>query len=104
MAERMNIPTYLIGAIIFVIGQSVTAIWWASGLSSDVAALQKYTDKTIPALEAEAQQCAIEIHNLKKITEDHHSIADAIKDLNVMRFQIQTLQSTIDRAFGKEMR
>lgn len=100
----MNIPTYLIGAIIFIIGQTVSAIWWASAMSSDVEALQKYTDKTIPALEAEAQQCSIEIHNLKKITEDHHSIAEAIKDLNVMRFQIETLQSTIDRAFGKEMR
>lgn len=100
----MNIPTYLIGAIIFIIGQTVSAIWWASAMSSDVEALQKYTDKTIPALELEAQQCAIEIHNLKKITEDHHAIAEAIKDLNVMRFQIETLQSTIDRAFGKEMR
>ena len=100
----MNIPTYLIGAIIFIIGQTVSTIWWASAMSSDVKSLQKYTDKTIPALEAEAKQCAIEIHNLKKITEDHHSIADAIKDLNVMQFQIETLQSTIDRAFGKEMR
>lgn len=100
----MNIPTYLIGAIIFVIGQSVTAIWWASGLSSDVAALQKYTDKTIPALEAEAQQCALEIHNLKKLEHDRDLLADAVKGLDVLTYRVGSIEATIDRAFGKEMR
>ena len=100
----MNIPTYLIGAIIFVIGQSITAIWWASGLSSDVAALQKYTDKTIPALEAESQQCALEIHNLKKLEHDRDILAEAVKGLDVLAYRVQSIEATIDRAFGKEMR
>ncbi len=100
----MNIPTYLLGAIIFVIGQSITAIWWASALSSDVAALQKYTDKTIPALEAEAQQCALEIHNLKKLEHDRDILAEAVKGLDVLAYRVQSIEATIDRAFGKEMR
>ena len=100
----MNIPTYLLGAIIFVIGQSITAIWWASALSSDVEALQKYTDKTIPALEAEAQQCAIEIHNLKKLEHDRDLLAEAVKGLDVLAYRVQSIEATIDRAFGKEMR
>lgn len=100
----MNIPTYLLGAIIFVIGQSITAIWWASALSSDVEALQKYTDKTIPALEAEAQQCALEIHNLKKLEHDRDLLAEAVKGLDVLAYRVQSIEATIDRAFGKEMR
>jgi hypothetical protein len=100
----LNIPTYLLGAIIFVIGQSITAIWWASALSSDVEALQKYTDKTIPALEAEAQQCALEIHNLKKLEHDRDLLAEAVKGLDVLAYRVESIEATIDRAFGKEMR
>lgn len=100
----MNIPTYLIGAIIFLIGQTVSAIWWASAMSSDVEALQKYTDKTIPELESEAQQCALEIHNLKKLEHDRDLLAEAVKGLDVLAYRVQSIEATIDRAFGKEMR
>jgi len=40
----INIPSYLLGAIIFVIGQTATAIWWASGISNDVEELKRDRD------------------------------------------------------------
>lgn len=30
----MNIPSYLIGAVIFLITQTATAIWWASNVDA----------------------------------------------------------------------
>ena len=64
----MNIDAKFFGAIIFLIVQTCGAIWWASGLSSEVERLAGVQGRAIPALEAEAKQCGIEIHNLKKLT------------------------------------
>ena len=64
----MNIDAKFFGAIIFVIVQTCGAIWWASGLSAEVERLAGIQGRAIPALEAEAKQCGIEIHNLKKLT------------------------------------
>ena len=66
----MNIDAKFFGAIIFLIVQTCGAIWWASGLSSEVERLAGIQGRAIPSLEAEAKQCGIEIHNLKKLTGD----------------------------------
>ena len=96
----MKIPTYLIGAVIFLIGQTAGAIWWASSLSSEVnriATVQSnFHGKQIEALEKDAQQCQIEIHNLKKVVDDQDAIQDAIKGLDVLRFQVAQISKELE--------
>ncbi|MEK9770466.1 MAG: hypothetical protein VW683_16255 [Betaproteobacteria bacterium] len=72
----MTIPTYLLGAIIFLVTQTATAIWWASGISNDVEMLKR----------------------------DRDDIKTMVDHLDVLTYRIETLEATINRAFGKEMR
>ena len=95
----MNIPTYLLGAIIFLIGQTTGAIWRASGLSAEVERLagvqgNQHTSQ-IEALEKDAQMCQIEIHNLQKLIADQSEIEDAVKGLDVLAFKVEELRKEI---------
>ena len=96
----MKIPTYLIGAIIFLVGQTATAIWWASSLSSEVnriATVQaNFHGKQIEALQEDAAACEIEIHNLKKVVDDQDAIQEAIKGLDVLRFQVAQISKELE--------
>ena len=98
--DDMKIPTYLIGAIIFLVGQTATAIWWASSLSSEVnriATVQSnFHGKQIEALQEDAAACEIEIHNLKKVVDDQDAIQEAIKGLDVLRFQVAQISKELD--------
>ena len=100
----MNIPTYLIGAVIFLIGQTTGAIWWASGISSEVERLAGIQGTAIPALEAEARQCSTEIHNLKKLTGDQKEIEESVKNLDVMLYRLQTIESMLDKILATKVR
>ena len=42
----MNVDSRIITLALFLIAQSVGAIWWASGLSSEVARLSGLVDKS----------------------------------------------------------
>ena len=66
----MNIDAKFFGAIIFLVAQTSGAIWWASSLSAEVDRLAGIQGTAIPALEADAAACQIEIHNLKKVVDD----------------------------------
>ena len=96
----MKIPTYLIGAVIFLIGQTAGAIWWASSLSSEVdrvASVQSnFHGKQIEALQEDAAACEIEIHNLKKVVDDQDAMQDAIKGLDVLRYQVQAISKELE--------
>lgn len=72
----MNIPTAYLGALIFLIGQTATAIWWASSISNDVEILKR----------------------------DRDNISEMVDHLDVLAYRIEALEATINRAFGKEMR
>ena len=63
----MNVDSRIITLALFLIAQSVGAIWWASNLSSEVERLAGIQGLAIPALEAEARKCGIAIHNLSLI-------------------------------------
>jgi hypothetical protein len=93
----MNIPTYLLGAIIFVVAQTSAGIWWASGLSSEVERLAGIQGTAIPALQTDAQACQVEIHNLKKLIADQAKIEEAIDGLDVLRFQVSQLTEELGR-------
>ena len=104
MVKRMNIPTYLLGAIIFLIGQTTGAIWWASSLSAEVERQGAIQGKAIPELQAEAKQCGIEIHNLKKLTADQESTSDAVKSVDVLRYRLSAIESTLDKVLATKIR
>jgi hypothetical protein len=101
---KMNIDAKFFSAIIFLLVQTVGAIWWASGLTSEVERLAGIQGRAIPALEAEAKQCGIEIHNLKKLTGDQEKVAESVKNLDVMLYRLQTIEQMLDKILATKVR
>ena len=87
-----------------MIVQTCGAIWWASGLSAEVERLAGIQGTAIPALEAEAKQCGIEIHNLKKLTGDQKEVQEAVKDLDVMVYRLQSIEQMLDKILATKVR
>ena len=72
----MNIPSYLISAVIFLIAQTTTAVWWASSISNDVAMLKR----------------------------DRDDMAMIIDNLDVLSYRLETLEKMLQRVLGPEAR
>ena len=72
----INIPGYMLGAIIFLVGQTSAAIWWASGISSDGEMLKQ----------------------------DRDEMAEIIEHLDVLAYRMEHLEKLIQRAFGPEIK
>ena len=100
----MNIPTYLIGAVIFLIGQTTGAIWWASGISSEVERLAGIQGTAIPALQAAGQACEVEIHNLKKLTGEQKDLEDSVKNIDVMSYRLEKIEAMLDKVLATHIR
>ena len=100
----MNIDAKFFGAILFLVAQTSGAIWWASGLSAEVERLAGIQGTAIPALEAEAKQCGIEIHNLNKLTGDQEKVAESVKNLDVMLYRLQTIETMLDKILATKVR
>ena len=100
----MNIDAKFFSAIMFLLVQTIGAIWWASSLTSEVERLAGIQGRAIPALEAEAKQCGIEIHNLKKLTSDQEKIAESVKNLDVMLYRLQSIEQMLDKILATKVR
>ena len=100
----MKIDTKFFSAIIFLLVQTIGAIWWASGLTSEVKRLAGIQGRAIPALEAEAKNCGIEIHNLKKLTGDQQKVAEAVKDVDVMAYRLEKIETMLDKVLSTQIR
>ena len=72
----MTIPPYLISAIIFLIVQTSTAVWWASSISNDVAMLKS----------------------------DRDDMAMIIDNLDVLSYRLETLEKMLEQVLGSEAR
>ena len=72
----MTIPPYLISAIIFLIVQTSTAVWWASSISNDVAMLKR----------------------------DRDDMAMIIDNLDVLSYRLETLEKMLQQVLGPEAR
>ena len=72
----MNVDSRVITLALFLIAQSVGAIWWASGLSSEVERLSGLVDKS--------DQFQTEIQR-------------AVSGLDVLNFKVEELWKAIDR-------
>jgi hypothetical protein len=73
-------------------------------MSSEVTRLAGIQGTAIPALEKEAKQCGIEIHNLKKLTGDQEKVAESVKNLDVMLYRLETIESMLDKILGTKVR
>ena len=100
----MKIDAKFFSAIMFLLVQTIGAIWWASGLTSEVERLAGIQGRAIPALEAEAKQCGIEIHNLKKLTGDQQKVAEAVKDVDVMAYRLEKIETMLDKVLSTQIR
>ena len=100
----MKIDPKFFGFMLFIIAQTGSSIWWASSISSEVERLAGIQGRAIPALEAEAKQCGIEIHNLKKLTGDQKQVQEAVKDLDVMVYRLQSIEATLDKILATKVR
>jgi hypothetical protein len=72
----MTVPPYLISAIIFLIVQTTTAVWWASSISSDVDMLKR----------------------------DRDDMAMIIDNLDVLSYRLEALETMLERVLGPEAR
>ena len=72
----MNVDSRIITLALFLIAQSVGAIWWASGLSSEVNRLSGLVDKS--------DQFQTEIQR-------------AVSGLDVLNFKVEELWKAIDK-------
>ena len=100
----MKIDAKFFSAIMFLLVQTIGAIWWASGLTSEVKRLAGIQGTAIPALEAGAQACEVEIHNLKKLTGDQKEIEESVKNLDVMLYRLQTIETMLDKILATKVR
>ena len=72
----MNVDSRIITLALFLIAQSVGAIWWASGLSSEVERLSGLVDKS---------------------DQFHTDILRAVSGLDVLNFKVEELWKAIDK-------
>ena len=100
----MKVDSKFFGFLLFLIAQTGSAIWWASDISSEVERLAGIQGRAIPALEKEAKQCGIEIHNLKKLTGDQKEVADSVKNLDVMLYRLETIENMVDKILATKVR
>ena len=91
----MNIDGKFFGAILFLIAQPCGAIWWASGLSSEVDRLAGIQGEAIPALEAEAVQCGKAIHDQGQQIERIKELTAETSGLDVLTFKVEELRKEI---------
>ena len=103
----MNVDSKVITLALFLIAQTSGAIWFASGLSSEVERIGRLVDTSIPALEKEARVCGTEIHNLKKLMDDMGDVKSTVKGMDVVLYRLEEmdenikhLQTVMDKLLG----
>jgi hypothetical protein len=93
----MNVSPSHIAIVVTLLIQTSGAIWWASGLSSEVSRLAGIQGQAIPALEQEAQKCGIAIHNNDAAIKELQEHDQAISGLDVLGFKVDELRKEIGK-------
>ena len=79
---------------------AVGLIGWVVTLRADLNVAQNQVAEVrehIPPLQAEAKQCAIEIHNLHELIKDIDKIEEVVEDVDVLVYQIGELTEDSDK-------
>jgi hypothetical protein len=100
----LKVDSKFFGFLLFLIAQTGSAIWWASDISSEVERLAGIQGKAIPSLKKEGRQCQIEIHNMKKLIADTEEVEKSVKNLDVMMYRLQTIETMLDKILATKVR
>ena len=96
----MKFNMAFLGTLIPLIVVAVGLIGWVVTLRADLNVAQNQVAEVrehIPPLQAEAKQCAIEIHNLHELIKDIDKIEEVIEDVDVLVYQIGELSEDSDK-------
>tara|TARA_R110000824_G_scaffold120706_1_gene276306 strand:+ start:661 stop:1113 length:453 start_codon:yes stop_codon:yes gene_type:complete len=101
----MKFNLAILSTIVPLIVVAVGLIGWVVSIRADINVAQAQVveiRESIPPLQAEAKQCAIEIHNLHELIKDIDKIEEVVEDIDVLIFQIGTLAEDVDE-YGPEI-
>jgi uncharacterized coiled-coil DUF342 family protein len=101
----MKFNLAILSTIVPLIVVAVGLIGWVVTIRADINVAQAQVveiRESIPPLQAEAKQCAIEIHNLHELIKDIDKIEEVVEDIDVLIFQIGTLAEDVDE-YGPEI-
>ena len=96
----MKFNMAFLGTIVPLIVVAVGLIGWVVTLRADINVAQAQVveiRESIPPLQAEAKQCAIEIHNLHELIKDIDKIEEVVEDIDVLVFQIGEMSEDVDK-------
>ena len=101
----MKFNLAILSTIVPLIVVAVGLIGWVVTIRADINVAQAQVveiRESIPPLQAEAKQCAIEIHNLHELIKDIDKIEEVVEDIDVLIFQIGELSEDVDE-YGPEI-
>ena len=93
---KMNIN--LLATIVPLVIVAVGLIGWVTTLRGDLNAAQSQLAEVrsdITPLQAEAKQCAIEIHNLHELIKDIDKIEEVVEEVDVAIFRLNSIEDSI---------
>ena len=91
-------PLNLIATIVPLLIVAVGLIGWITTLRSDLNTAQAQVVEIknyIPPLQAEAKQCAIEIHNLHELIKDIDKIEEGVEEVDVAIFRLNSVEDSV---------
>ena len=91
-------PLNLIATIVPLLIVAVGLIGWITTLRSDLNTAQAQVVEIknyIPPLQAEAKQCAIEIHNLHELIKDIDKIEEVVEEVDVAIFRLNSIEDSV---------
>ena len=92
--KTLNIIATIVPLLIVAVG----LIGWITTLRSDLNTAQAQVVEIknyIPPLQAEAKQCAIEIHNLHELIKDIDKIEEVVEEVDVAIFRLNSVEDSV---------
>ena len=96
--EVKRTPLNLIATIVPLLIVAVGLFGWITTLRSDLNTAQAQVVEikgNIPPLQAEAKQCAIEIHNLHELIKDIDKIEEVVEEGDVAIFRLNSVEDSV---------
>ena len=93
---KMNIN--ILATIVPLVIVAVGLIGWVTTLRGDLNAAQSQLAEVrsdITPLQAEAKQCAIEIHNLHELIKDIDKIEEVVEEVDVAIFRLNSVEDEV---------
>ena len=93
---KMNIN--LLATIVPLLIVAVGLIGWVTTLRGDLNSAQMQlaaVQEEITPLQAEAKQCAIEIHNLHELIKDIDKIEEVVEEVDVAIFRLNSIEESV---------